>query len=641
MLPALLFMTRELVSMFSKNTYTVINIILLAALFISIMMLSNNFLKHQRIDLTENSLYTVGEGTKNILSSINEKINIYFYFSEKATAEDAYLRNYATRVKEILEEYTLHSQGKLNLQHIDPEPYSSQEDLARKYGLQPIPNNLTGEDMYFGLVGTNATDGTQVIPFFHPDKEPLLEHDLSKFIYSLVNAKKPVIGILSGLMVHGGFDFARKQPTPAWVIIQQIEQLFEMRTVKSTSTVINDDVDVLMIIHPKKLTEETLYAIDQFTLRGGRVFAFVDPYSESDPEFRDASAPPDKGGIQSSNFEKLLKQWGVAVSPNEIIADRHHAMAVTSATQKRPVRHAAILRLGSDAINRTNAITSRLNLITTAFSGHVKKLPNSNIEMTPLLQTSTDTQVFPKQEFRYLPDPTKLLSNFSPLGEKLNLATYLTGKVKSAFPNGLPNQEKNDAHLNESEENIHAIIVADSDLLANYLWVRVQEILGQQVTNPWANNGDFVIHALDSLTGSGDLIGIQSRAGFARPFHLVDTLRIKADETFRMKEQQLQIQLQEAERKLAAIQLQRSDSDSNTLTDAQKDEIKKFQAQKSAIRQELRSVQHELNKDIEKLGTVMKISNIMLMPLIITLFAIILSVLQFRKRNRRLRASAK
>ena len=265
-----------------RTAMTSTSLIILAVLFIAVVILANAFLKGARIDLTENNLYTLSNGTKNIVSDIDEPINLYYFFSDQASRDIPAIRTYAQRVREMLDELNLRANGKLRLQVIDPVPFSEEEDQASQFGLQAIPVGTSGNSLYFGLAGTNSVDGVEVIPFFHPDKEAFLEYDLSKLVYNLANPTKPVIGIMSSLPFGGGFDPMSRQPQRPWVINDQLLQLFEVRTRATSLERIAEDIQVLMLIHPKNLDDKTLYAIDQFILRGGRAMIFVDPHAETE-----------------------------------------------------------------------------------------------------------------------------------------------------------------------------------------------------------------------------------------------------------------------------------------------------------------------------------------------------------------------
>ena len=618
-----------------KQTYTAVGLGLLAVLFVSGIMLSNLALDNLRLDLTEQKLYTMSEGTLKVLEGIQQPINLYLFFSDRASAENAHLRNYARRVRELLEEYTHHAAGRLNLHVIDPAPYSEEEDRATEFNLQSIPAP-GGDKLYFGLVGTNVVDDVEVIEFFQPDREAFLEYDISQLIYALTNPAKPVVGVLTGLQVFGGFDLASQQSTPAWAILDQVGQLFEVRQIDIESGVIDPDIRILMLIHPKGLSEKMLYAVDQFLMQGGRLMLFADPYADKDPMFQDASNPPDSGGIQASEIKGLLDAWGLEIDMDAIVADRAFALPVQSPKIQRPVRHVSFIGLDETGINRDNLISSQLSRVTFGFPGQIRKTAAFEGEFEPLLFTSEDSGEIPKPRYRYLPDPTALLEWFEPGGSPLNLAAWVRLKPKSMYPSGPPEgvPAPAEGHLAEARETLDAIVVADADMLSDTLWARVQNFFGQRIVRAWASNGDFVTNALESLAGSGDLIGLRGRSEFSRPFHVVEQLRRQAEQRFHAKEEELQQRLEEAEENIGRIQQLRQEGEQSILTEQQRAEIEAFQQERLRVRRELRSVRHELDRDIEHLGFVLRLINIWLVPFLVTMGAVGLWFFQRRRRAR-------
>ena len=400
---------------------------------------------------------------------------------------------------------------------------------------------------------------------------------------------------------------------------------------------IDSDIRVLILAHPKALSESLLYAIDQFLMRGGRLMLFADPYADKDPMFQQASNPPDSGGIQASDIKLLLDAWGLRIDMDHIAADRRQAVSVQSPNQLRAVRHVSFLNVSEDAINQENLITAQLNRVIFGFPGHIETTEKFEGEFVPLLQTTTDSQALAKQHYRYLPDPSTLLDFFEPGGEALNLAAWVRIQPASMFPDGPPEgaEPPEGGHLSKAKEPLDALIVADSDMLSDTLWARVQNFFGQRIVQPWASNGDFVSNALESLTGSGDLIGLRGREHFSRPFHVVEELRRQAEDRLRTKEEELKARLQEAEGKINQLQQHKQEGEQHLLTDAQQSEIDSYQQERTRVRRELRSVRHELDRDIEQLGFILRLINIWMVPLLVTLGAIGLWLFQRRRRAQR------
>lgn len=613
-------------------------LVVLAVAFIVAVMASNVLLRGLRIDLTENNLYTLSPGTRSLLASIDEPINLYLFFSDQDTQNLPALRAYATRVRETLEEFVEKApDGRLVLQVLDPVRFSEEEDRAEQYGLQAANVGPGGEPVYFGLAGSNSVGTTDVIPFFQPDpaKEAFLEYDLARLVYNLAHPQKSVIGLLTSAPMNGGFDPQTQQPSQPWVVAEQAKQVFEVRALQPPTLRIDDDIGVLWIVHPANLDQTTLYAIDQFVMRGGRALIFVDPVAEI---LSAAAGPTDFGASPSSTLEPLLGGWGVKFDPNEVVADNRYALSIRGGI--RPIRHIGLVGVDADALSQDDVISSGLGTVNLGVAGHFTLADGATAKLTPLITSSDEAEVLTSDRFQFLPDPSELLTGFAATGTKYVLAARLEGPIKSAFPDGPPevpdreepvNAELGAQHL-ASAENANVVLVADVDMLSDRLWVQAQNFLGQRLYTAFANNGDFVINALDNLSGSEDLIGLRSRATYTRPFTTVEALRREADTRYRATEQQLQAELTETEQKLGELQSARNDTSSLLMSPEQQAEIQRFLDEQVRIRQELRTVRRELDRDIEQLGTTLKIINILAVP---ALFALISLGVVFWRRSRK------
>ncbi|MGH8217425.1 MAG: Gldg family protein [Steroidobacteraceae bacterium] len=610
-------------------------LVALALIFAGITILLDHALRGARIDLTQNHLYTVAPGTKRILASLSEPINLYFYYSAGAADQYPQIKTYAGRVEDLLEELAARSNGKLLLHVIDPQPFSDDEDRATDLGVQAAQVSAGGRKLFFGLAGTNSTDGHAAIPFFDPNKEQFLEYDVMKVVYQLAAASKPVVGWMSSLPMQGGFDPSSGRPTQPWLVMQQAQQLFTVRPLEANVTRIDPDISLLVLVHPKKLSPATQYAIDQYALAGGHILAFVDPFAQQDTSGANPSNPmAAMSADHSSHLEPLLSAWGVNFDPKEVIGDADHALNVATREGQPPVRHLGILGLDSSSINHRDVITSGLSEVNVETAGFLTPQKGATTAFEPLLQTSTDSAPIAASKFAMLFDPATLQDGFHPTGKRYTIAARITGSVKSAFPAGPPAGVKpiaGEKALAASAKPLDLVVVADSDMLADYLWVREQSVFGQQIATPWASNGDFVANALDNLTGSADLISVRGRAAFTRPFTRVERLRALADERFRAKEQELQNELHQTEDKLTALQSGRNDKTSLILTPEQERELQQFQQERLDIRKQLRAVQLSLDEDIDRLGTILKVLNIIVAP---ALFAIIALLIGWARRRR-------
>jgi ABC-type uncharacterized transport system involved in gliding motility auxiliary subunit len=610
----------------------------LALLFIGLTILFGSLFRGWRIDLTENGLYTVAPGTEKILKELKEPINLYFFYSESAATSIPELKTYGTRVKELLEELVARSNGKLHLSVIDPQPYSEEEDRANELGIRGAPAGPNGQNVYFGLAGTNSTDGKETIEFFDPRKEEFLEYDVVKLVYQLSQTKKPVVGWMSSLPMGGTpvFDPRTGQAQEPPMIYSQAEQLFNVKQVSLSATTIDPDIDVLVLVHPKNLSPATQFALDQYALRGGKIILFVDPMAESDRSGADPQNPvAQMTADRSSNPGPLLTAWGVDFNNKEVVGDLQYALQVSMRQGEQPVRHLGILGLNQDTFNPKDVVDAGLSSVNVASVGHIEPHKGATTKFEPLIESSTQAGIIPTQKFAMLFDPSTLRDGFKPTGKKYTLAARVTGNVKTAFPNGAPEgaTTPKDGVLKESKKPLNLIVFADTDMLQDYLWVRTQNFFGQRIAQAWANNGDLIANALDNMAGSSDLISVRGRATFTRPFERVEALRRQAEAKFRDTEQELERELSATEEKLTQLQSKRNDKSSVILTPDQEKELDRFQNEKLRIRKQLRAVRLGLDQDINNLGTAIKVVNIVLMPLAFALVALGVWLWRRKKRN--------
>ncbi len=628
--------------MTNKRFLTAGGIFLAAALFLAANIVGNGVLKSTRLDLTEQGLYTLSPGTENILKGLDEPVTLRFYLSRKLATGVPGVNTYAVRVQELLEEYQRLAGDRLRLQILDPEPFSEEEDRAVAYGLQGAPVDNSNTMLYFGLVGTNSVDDQEVIPFFQPSRSAFLEYDVTKLVHQLAHPKRKVVGVMSTLPLAGAgaHYLPRRDGEQPWIIFEQMRQLFEVRTLDTAVETIPAEVDVLMVVHPKGLAEATLYAIDQFVMRGGRVLAFVDPYAEAErPEVDEADPMAALQASRRSEFDLLLNAWGVEMAPDRVAGDMKLAKRVqfTQEGRGRIVDYPVWVDLTKANFNDSDIITAELGTIAMASAGVLRKREGAEITFTPLIQTDTSAMAVETNRLGLFMDPEGLVRDFKPGGDPLVLAAKLSGPLKSAFPQGKPGatEEERVAHLNETGEAANILVVADTDLLEDRFWVQVQNFIGRRIAVPTAANGDLVTNALENLTGSNDLISVRNRGDASRPFTRVEEIRQAAEQRFREKEQELQNRLSDTEKKMRMLQTRKQEGNALALSAEQQAEMEKFRLQKLQIRKELRAVQHELRKDIESLEQTMKFINVGLMPLLIGIGGLTLGVYRVRRRRTR------
>ena len=620
-----------------RKGYSLAALLVVAVLLLTINLLADLLVKGVRFDMTANRLYTLSEGTRHILASLDEPLSLRFYFSEKQFSEMPGIATYGQRVRELLEEYAAVSNGKLHLIIEAPEPFSDAEEQAARYGMQGMPVDISDSYAYFGLVGSNAVGDIRRIPFFQPDQEDALEYTVTKLVYNLANPQKPVVGLMSGLPLSAGSredDPLSGKQQHDWFALTRMKQSFDVRELETDSERIPDKVDVLMVVYPQKLPEKTLFAIDQYVLGGGRALVFLDGFSETDKSMPKVTSP-DQGyveAVRSSDLKPLLGAWGLQLAPDYIAVDRRTATSVMT-SRGTPVDYVVWLTLGKKNFNDKDFVTADLQSLVMASSGYLLKRPDATTQISPLIETSDQAMQMEAGYVKYGTRPTDLLQTYQPGGTPLALAAHIRGEVKSAFPQGIQGAKTTD-RLTRSRESVNLIVVADTDMLDDRFWVDFRDFYGRRVAVPRADNGAFLINALENLSGSNDLISLRSRGRSTRPFIKVAALKENAEKQFRARERVLQVQLSETQKKIRDLQ-QLKDGDSIRIMSAEQQQaLRKFQTEQISTRKALRNVQHDLKRDINTLGMWLKVINIGLVPLLVILLAIVLGLLRMWRMRR-------
>lgn len=603
-----------------QSFYSLGALALLLVLFVAISMISGAALKGFRFDLTENRLFTLSEGTGRILDGLEEPVTLYFYFSQDASRDIPQIRAYAKRVNELLEEFVNHSNGRLTVQQVDPKPFSEQEDQAAAFGLQAAPVNTAGDTLYFGIAASNSLDEVQVMPFLQPSKEKFLEYDLAKMVSSLGNPQKKVLGLLSSLPMAGGYDPAAGM-TEAWVVHQQLEQLFEIREIDASAGELPDDVDVLLLVHPRSLGEGMLYQVEQFVLGGGNLVAFLDPFAESDrPDPNDPMAQMQIGS--ASGLGSLLDGWGVSYDISRIVGDVQYGIGTGMA------RHIGILSVPAEGMNSDDIVSADLEIVNFSSTGWFQPAEGAETTFETLVQSSENAAPMDASRLRFLSNPNELLNGFNPTGQRYALAARVTGPAAAsiAAPEG-----DGQGHIAQAgEQGINVLLFADTDLLTDRLWVQVQPLFGPTA---FADNGSLAVNAVDNMLGNRDLISIRTRATSARPFDRVEEIRVAAERSFRVTEERLQRELEETEARLSELQAAKGEGELMVISDEQQAEIQRFMERRLEIRRELRQVQHDLRRDIDRLDTRIKLINIVLVPAIVMVVALIYATRRRRRQD--------
>jgi len=422
------------------KSQTLGSILIAVVLFLGVNIISNETLTSSRLDVTDGKLYTLSDGTRGVLSKLDEPVTLRFYFSAQQFATVPQYLNYGKRVRDLLEEYAAEADGKLILQVIEPEPFSEAEDQAVGYGIEQLPLNATGDMGYLGLAGSNTMDDELAIPFLNPDREDALEYDVSKLVYSLANPTKRVIGLITDLALNGGQPTAPDQPgSPAWASISQLKELFDVRDLARDVTEIDAAVDTLVIVHPKNLPAKTLYAIDQFVLRGGKAMVFVDPLAEEDRPEQDPNNPMAMPKVDSS-LEPLFKAWGIEVKTDQILGDPENAVRVSFSGSRGPqeVEYLPWIQLHDASMNQDDFITSQLQGVNVGTAGRIDTLKGGTTKVSPLLTSGPKAGLLERDAIFFVRDPNGLRESFKPGKAPMVIAARVTGPAATAYPDGPP-----------------------------------------------------------------------------------------------------------------------------------------------------------------------------------------------------------
>src|SRR3954451_14234507 len=420
----------------SRRARVWIALVCIGLMLIAVNIIAGRFLT-ARLDLTGERLYTLSRGTRQTLARIDEPVTLRFYYSTRLGDSAPAYGVYAQRVRELLDEYVAAARGKLRLETYNPQPFSDVEDRAVAFGLQPVPLDEQGEQVFFGLAGTNSTDDQQVIAFFSPQRERLLEYDLTRLVHNLAVPKRTTVGLATSLPLEGDVMAAmRGRPMRPMAIIEQLRQLAQIETIGTQFDAVPPDIDVLMLVHPQNLPQKTLFAIDQFVLKGGKALVFVDPYSELQAGERTQPGQP-----ADSDLEPLFKKWGLRLLPNSVAGDRRDAMRVAvsgAGGRAQALDYVAWLKLHGSEINHEDVITADLKQLAMGTAGILEPIDGATTRLEPLVTTSTDSTKIPVDKVAPMPDVAGLLTGFKSDNTRYTLAGRISGPVETAFPDGPP-----------------------------------------------------------------------------------------------------------------------------------------------------------------------------------------------------------
>ncbi|WP_319524268.1 Gldg family protein [uncultured Desulfosarcina sp.] len=607
-----------------------------ALLVLAILVLVNLLLAgtNLRWDATEDNLYSLSEGTRTILSDLDQDVVIKVFYSKNVVNAPSSIKTFAQRVIDFLSEYEHYGKGKVTVEIYDPKPDSDEEEWAVTYGMKSI-QLPTGENLYLGLVAM-AADREAAIPFIDPTKETQLEYDLTRIISRVQTAKRLKIAVYSGLPVFGqpamNMGMMPQGGSEPWFFIEELKKSYDLVQLQSNADSIDAETDLLLLFHPKNMSEAMMFAVDQYVLGGGNLMVFADPLSLMDD--------PRMGG-GGSIPEKLFKTWGISVETGKAVADYTYATRLRN-RENQVEENPLWLSAPASAFNTDNLITANLESMLLPVAGAIDVLPDSPAAVEPLLQTSTNNTTV--DAFMHNMDVETLRRDFKPSGTVRNLAVRISGYFKTAFPDGKPAASNKEgeasaetdlgelpAVLKESRKDAVIVVVADSDLLYDGYYLSRQNLLGFTISNIFNDNLNFLLNGCEMLTGNPALIGIRSRGTFERPFTRVQELERKAQDRWLDQEQALVRQVEATNEKLHLLEQQKGAGQQAILSEEQEQEIHRFQEEKLKINKELKTVRRNLRADIERLGSTVKFVNIFLVPLLIGIGGVVYAITRRRK----------
>jgi ABC-type uncharacterized transport system involved in gliding motility auxiliary subunit len=581
-----------------------------------------------RIDLTAERAYTLSEGTRKILAKLDTPVLIRFYCTRGDSRMPVFLKNHAQNVEDLLGEFRQRSKGLIEIQKLDPEPDSDAEDSAKLDGVESRMTEI-GEPFYLGLSVT-MLDQKETVPFLDPQAARLLEYEISRAISRVMTSEKPTLGILSALPVAGQQNNpmmmmrGRQGGAPAWYLYSELKRTFNVKQIETNAETIPDDVKVLLAIHPKGLSDATQFAIDQFVLKGGKLIAFLDPLAALDAQ---GGGMMGGGGPTNSTLEKLLKAWGLSFDTTKVVADMNYVARLQQG------RMPAVLQLNEQAVNKDDVLTAGNDTLFLGFAGAFTGTPTEGLTQTVLVHSSANSQLVDPMAAQMSGE--QVVKDFSPSGTQYTLALRLSGKFKTAFPEGKPKpadpakpeegkpaeKPEEKAALKESTGEPAVILVGDTDLLQDQLAVEVamNPFGGQRIVIPRNSNIAFAQSAVEQMAGDSNLIAVRSRASRERPFTVVTALQARAEENFRSKIRELETGLAEAQRKLNELQRSKAGEGGQKfiLSAEQQAEIANFRKKEAETKVELKQVRKKLRADIDSLENRIKWLNIAAMPVLV------------------------
>lgn len=605
-----------------------------ALLVLVILVLVNVLLSRTTVrwDATAEGLYSLSQGTRTILAELDQDVVFKVFYSRHVVNMPPQIKTFAQRMIDFLSEYEHYAKGRISVEIIDPKPDSEEEEWAIKYGMQSL-SLPTGEPLFLGLAAS-AADQEASIAFLDPTREMRLEYDLTRMITRLQMPDRKKIAIFSALPVQGADPMAMRmgRPSEPWFFVEELGKTYDLVHIPANADRIDAAADLLVLFHPRNMSESLAFAVDQYILNGGNAIVFSDPLSlMDDPRMGPGGSIP----------ESLFQAWGISIEAATAVADYNFATRLRDENNQVET-NPLWLSVQADAFNRENLITANLESMLLPVAGAIEPLPDSPVAIEPLVQSSPNNQLL--SALSHTMDVEWLRRDFEPSGVIRNLAVHLSGTFKTAFPDGRPSVQ-NAFEETELEADLEAVetpliegsaaavvvVVADSDLLYDGYYVSRQNLLGFTIANIFNDNLNFLLNACEMLTGDPALITIRSRGTFERPFTRVQALERRAQDRWLSQEQALVRQIEETSATLRLLEQQKDASQQAILSEEQEQEIARFQEEKLRINRELRTVRRNLRAEIEQLGTIVKFLNIFFIPLMIGVGGVIFSIIRQRK----------
>ena len=624
----------------NKSTTLLYSAVGLVALFL--LLVAGNFLASRaavRADLTEGRLFTLSEGTKKILGKLDGPVKVRLYISQGDNAMPVQLKSFAQRVDDLLREFKSAAGGNVIIEKYNPKPDSDEEDAAQLDGIEP-QTLATGEQFYLGLT-VSRLDRKEAIAGINPQRERLLEYDLIRAVARVAATERPVLGVMSAVPVLGApFNMMTRQPTEPWVLAGELKRDFDVKNVSINAESIDPAIKTLLLIHPRDISERSEYALDQFILRGGKLIAFVDPHMYFDQQ-PNPMMPMAQGQAGQSELPRLFKAWGVKMELGKVLADVTYASG--SGQRSTPT----ILTLNRTAMNRDDVATSQIETLLLAFPGAFDIKPAAGLKVSELMRSSPNN-MFVDSIIASLSGDTAM-KGFVSSNKSLPLAVRMSGKFKTAFPEGMPAgaPTKDDgkdgkkapaptAQLKEAANEGSVVLVADADMLADGAAVEIQTIFGQRVVVPSNGNLAFVQGLVEQAAAGDDLSSLRSRTSIFRPLTVVREMETNAQKQYFGKIKAMEDDLQQTTEKMQKLQRPSGDAKSaQILTAEQQGELDNFKKRVLSTRKELKDLRKDLRQDAEALQFWTKVANIVVVPVLVALFGIGVALVRQRRATSR------